>query len=217
MVVDMNFELTTKIEEVLKENEELKEDFDRKMKLIEQEIMKREMVLEIMKAKEKEQLVWCDRIKNKESVKPKNKKNRSARVQIDPPLVDLNEPLLLTEANVTPAITSAPFWMQRDVNQRYPMNYEMIKSYPYFSDPNVAHRFGEMEAMIQMILEVLAPIKRSVVNSFANSLFVDEIALIEIPKKFKFLNKKQYNRMTDPNDHIAQYKQRMFTTTIPRH
>ncbi|KAK4857055.1 hypothetical protein QYF36_024115 [Acer negundo] len=80
MVVDMNFELTTKIEEVLKENEELKEDFDRKMKLIEQEIMKREMVLEIMKAKEKEQLVWCDRIKNKESVKPKNKaqQNRSS-------------------------------------------------------------------------------------------------------------------------------------------
>ncbi|KAK0575845.1 hypothetical protein LWI29_008097 [Acer saccharum] len=77
-------------------------------------------------------------------------------------------------------------------------------------------RFIEMEALIQRIPGVPTPIKKSIANSFADSPFVDAIALTEMPKKFSFPNMKQYEGTTDPNDHIAQYKQRMFTAAIPR-
>ncbi|KAK0575202.1 hypothetical protein LWI29_035397 [Acer saccharum] len=73
-----------------------------------------------------------------------------------------------------------------------------------------------MEALIQRIPGVPAPIKKSTANSFADSPFVDAIALMEMPKKFNFPNMKQYEGTTDPDDHIAQYKQRMFTAAIPR-
>ncbi|KAK0595541.1 hypothetical protein LWI29_007683 [Acer saccharum] len=79
-----------------------------------------------------------------------------------------------------------------------------------------SRRFTEMEALIQRIPGVPAPIKKSTANSFADSPFVDAIALIEMPKKFNFPNMKQYEGTTDPDNHIAQYKQRMFTATIPR-
>ncbi|KAL5748031.1 hypothetical protein ACOSQ2_025328 [Xanthoceras sorbifolium] len=73
-----------------------------------------------------------------------------------------------------------------------------------------------MEALIQCILEMSAPIKKSLINSFANSPFVDAIAFVKISRKFSFPNIKQYDGMTDPDDHIAQYHQRMFMAAIPR-
>ena len=69
-----------------------------------------------------------------------------------------------------------------------------------------SRRFVEMEALIQRIPGVSALIKRSNVNSFADSPFVDAIALVEIPKKFSFLNIKQYEGTIDLDDHIVQYK-----------
>ncbi|KAL5831840.1 hypothetical protein ACOSQ4_017194 [Xanthoceras sorbifolium] len=51
-----------------------------------------------------------------------------------------------------------------------------------------------------------AIIKKSSINSFTDSPFVDAIALIEMPRKFNFPNIKHYDGMTDPDDHIAQYR-----------
>ncbi|KAL5776458.1 hypothetical protein ACOSP7_009384 [Xanthoceras sorbifolium] len=61
-----------------------------------------------------------------------------------------------------------------------------------------------------------ASIKKSAANSFADSPFVDAIALVEMPRKFNFPGRKQYDGTTDPDDHIAQYRQRIFTVAIPR-
>ena len=72
-----------------------------------------------------------------------------------------------------------------------------------------------MEALIQKIPGVPAPIKKSLPHSYADSPFVDSIALIEMPRKFSFPNMKMYDGTTDPTDHIASYKQRMFTAAIP--
>ena len=36
-----------------------------------------------------------------------------------------------------------------------------------------------------------------------------------MPRKFSLPNLKPYNGTTDPMDHIASYKQRMFTAAIP--
>ena len=70
----------------------------------------------------------------------------------------------------------------------------------------VAKRFTEMEAMIQKIPGVLAPIKKSLPHNYADSPFVESIALIEMPKKLSFPNMKMYDGTTDPRDHIASNK-----------
>ena len=72
-----------------------------------------------------------------------------------------------------------------------------------------------MEAMIQRIPGVPTPLRKSQLYSYTNSLFVDAITLIEMPKKLSFPNMKLYDDTTDPIDHIASYKQRMFTAAIP--
>ncbi|XP_057771155.1 uncharacterized protein LOC130990957 [Salvia miltiorrhiza] len=73
-----------------------------------------------------------------------------------------------------------------------------------------------MEALIQRIPGVPAPIHKSSENCYADSPFVDEIALVEMPVKFNFPIMQMFDGTTDPTDHIAQYKQRMFTAAIPR-
>ncbi|XP_057808892.1 uncharacterized protein LOC131023369 [Salvia miltiorrhiza] len=83
-------------------------------------------------------------------------------------------------------------------------------------DPVLARRLADMEAIIQRIPGVPAPIKKSAENCFADSPFVDEIALVEMPRKFNFPHMKMFDGASDPDDHIAQYRQRMFTVAIPR-
>ncbi|KAL5777166.1 hypothetical protein ACOSP7_010092 [Xanthoceras sorbifolium] len=66
-----------------------------------------------------------------------------------------------------------------------------------------------MEALIQCILRMPAPIKKSSINSFIDSPFVDAIALVEMPRKFRFPNMKHYDATTDLDNYIAQYRQPM--------
>ena len=80
----------------------------------------------------------------------------------------------------------------------------------------MAKKFAEMEAMIQKIPRVPTLLKKSLPHSYADSTFVDSIALVEMPKKFSFPNMKMYDGTTNPMDHITSYKQRMFTIAIPR-
>ena len=70
----------------------------------------------------------------------------------------------------------------------------------------VAKHFAEMGALIQKIPGVPGPIKKSLPHSYADSPFVDSIALIEMPRKFSFPNMKMYDGTTDPTNHIASYK-----------
>ena len=79
----------------------------------------------------------------------------------------------------------------------------------------MAKRQAEMEAMIQWISGVPTPLKKNQPNSYADFLFVNSIALVEMPKNFSFPNMKLYDGAIYPTDHIASYKQRMFTTAIP--
>ncbi|XP_062075395.1 uncharacterized protein LOC133779450 [Humulus lupulus] len=84
-----------------------------------------------------------------------------------------------------------------------------------FIEQIIARKLESMEAMIQRIPGVPTLIKKSLPISFADSPFVDAISLVEMPKKFVFPLMKMYDGTTDPNDHIASYKQRMFTAAIP--
>ena len=81
-------------------------------------------------------------------------------------------------------------------------------------EAELQRRLNEMEYLIRRIPGMLVSINKSFFNSYANSLFTDNIALVEMPQKFSFSNIKLYDGTTDPDDHIAQYKQRMFTTAF---
>ena len=83
-------------------------------------------------------------------------------------------------------------------------------------EAELQRRLNEMEDLIRQIPRVPTPIKKRFVNSYVDSPFMDNIALVEMPRKFSFPNMKLYDGTTDTNDHIAQYKQQIFTTTIPR-
>ncbi|KAF3531421.1 hypothetical protein DY000_02039528 [Brassica cretica] len=62
---------------------------------------------------------------------------------------------------------------------------------------------------------VAPPIRKSNPNSYPDTPFTDEIALIEMPMKFSFPSIKAYNGTTDPDDHVAQYRQRMLAVALP--
>ena len=83
-------------------------------------------------------------------------------------------------------------------------------------DTELQRILNEMEDLIRRIPGMPAPIKKSSFNSYADSSFIDNIALVKMPQKFSFPNIKLYDGTKDPDDHIAQYKQRMFTTAISR-
>ena len=74
-------------------------------------------------------------------------------------------------------------------------------------EAELQRRLNEMEDLIRRIPDVPALIKKSSVNSYTDSPFTDNIALVEMPWKSSFPNIKLYNGTTDPDDHIAQYKQ----------
>ena len=63
-------------------------------------------------------------------------------------------------------------------------------------------RLVEMEAMIHRILGVPTLFRKSQLHSYTDSLFVNSIALVEMPKTFSFPNMKLYNGTTDPTYHI---------------
>ncbi|XP_010474540.1 PREDICTED: uncharacterized protein LOC104754077 [Camelina sativa] len=77
-------------------------------------------------------------------------------------------------------------------------------------------RLGAVETMIGRLPGVAPPIRKSNLHSYVDTLFSDEIALMEMPRKFTLPTMKMYDGTSDLDDHIAQYKQRMFTTAIQK-
>lgn len=80
----------------------------------------------------------------------------------------------------------------------------------------LARMLEKIEAIIQRIPRVPVSIKKSAESSFADSPFVDEIALVKVSKRFNISNILLFDGSIDPDGHIAQYRQRMFTVAIPR-
>ncbi|WZZ14828.1 hypothetical protein YC2023_107917 [Brassica napus] len=77
-------------------------------------------------------------------------------------------------------------------------------------------RFDAMQSMVERLPRVAPPIHRSNPNSYTDTTFAEEIASVEMPWKFSFPNIKMYDGTGDPDDHIAQYKQRMQAVTLPK-
>ncbi|KAF3563895.1 hypothetical protein DY000_02016533 [Brassica cretica] len=68
--------------------------------------------------------------------------------------------------------------------------------------------------MVERLPGVAPPIRNSNPDSSADTPFTDEITLIEMPRKFSFPNIKAYDGTTDPDDHVAQYRQRMLAVAL---
>ncbi|KAJ9542954.1 hypothetical protein OSB04_029460 [Centaurea solstitialis] len=75
------------------------------------------------------------------------------------------------------------------------------------------------KAMLALLVKLpgaAVPVEVEPKTGFQASPYVDEIALMDIPKKYNipaFTTK--YSGITDPVEHVAQYKQLMWTTSIP--
>ncbi|XP_031254795.1 uncharacterized protein LOC116112815 [Pistacia vera] len=80
----------------------------------------------------------------------------------------------------------------------------------------LAKRLADIEAIVRRIPGVSIPTKKSQPHSDADSPFVDAVALAEMPHIFTIPSMKPYNGITDPDDHIASYKQQMLAASIPR-
>ncbi|KAF3539851.1 hypothetical protein F2Q69_00023175 [Brassica cretica] len=77
-------------------------------------------------------------------------------------------------------------------------------------------RLDAMQSMVERLPGVVPPIRKSNPDSYADTPFTDEITLIDMPRKFSFPSIKAYNGTTDPDDHVAQYRQRMLAVALPK-
>ena len=79
-----------------------------------------------------------------------------------------------------------------------------------------SNKFDTIQSMVERLPRVAPSILRSNPNSYADTLFVDEIALMEMPRKFSFPNIRMYDGTSDSKNHVAQYKQRRLTVAIQK-
>ena len=77
-------------------------------------------------------------------------------------------------------------------------------------------RLDAMQSMVERLPGVAPSIRKSNPDSYVDTPFTDEITLIEMPKKFYFPRIKAYDDTTDPNDHVTQYRERMFAVALPK-
>uniref|UniRef100_A0A0D3ASK0 Uncharacterized protein n=1 Tax=Brassica oleracea var. oleracea TaxID=109376 RepID=A0A0D3ASK0_BRAOL len=80
---------------------------------------------------------------------------------------------------------------------------------PRFVDQSIgANQHGDQD-VLNNLTEVAPPIRKSNTDSYADTPFTDEITLIEMPRKFSFPGINAYDGPSYPDDHVAQYRQRM--------
>lgn len=76
------------------------------------------------------------------------------------------------------------------------------------------NQIRELEAMISRVSRVPAPIKKHHLQSFVDSPFSEEICMSEMPSHFIYPTMKMYDGIGDPENQIAQYKQRVHITVV---
>uniref|UniRef100_A0A0D3BVB7 Retrotransposon gag domain-containing protein n=1 Tax=Brassica oleracea var. oleracea TaxID=109376 RepID=A0A0D3BVB7_BRAOL len=83
-------------------------------------------------------------------------------------------------------------------------------------DQMFSKKLDAMQSMVERLPGVAPLIWKSSLGSYADTPFTENIALIKMARKFSFPNIKVYDGTGDPDDHIAQYKQRMLAVALPR-
>ncbi|KAF3511592.1 hypothetical protein F2Q69_00006461 [Brassica cretica] len=77
-------------------------------------------------------------------------------------------------------------------------------------------RLDAIKSMVERLPGVAPPIRKSKPDSYADTPYADEITFIEMPRRFSFPSIKAYDGTSDPDDHVAQYRQRMLAVALPK-
>lgn len=77
-------------------------------------------------------------------------------------------------------------------------------------------KFEAIQSRVERLPGVAPPIRRIDPNSYADTHFVEDIALEDMPHKFAFPTITMYDGTSDPDNHVAQYKQEMLTVAIQK-
>ncbi|KAD4180068.1 hypothetical protein E3N88_28659 [Mikania micrantha] len=83
--------------------------------------------------------------------------------------------------------------------------------------PQVAKEIQKIRDMISSVPGVVKPIPEVPAITHMISRFAPPICDAEIPKRFQTPTMKLYDGTTDPEEHVAQYRERMETNHIPPH
>ena len=81
--------------------------------------------------------------------------------------------------------------------------------------PGIARELQKLRDMISNVPGIVRPIAEVPTDSHRISRFVPSISNVQIPKKFQTPNMKLYDGSTDPEEHVAQYRERMEINPIP--
>jgi Retrotransposon gag protein len=84
-------------------------------------------------------------------------------------------------------------------------------------DPVLAKELQKIKDMISSVPGIVKPIKEVPDGSHKTSRFAPPICFAEIPKRFTIPSMKLYDGSTDPEEHVAQYRERMEINPIPEH
>ncbi|KAF3587945.1 hypothetical protein F2Q69_00028867 [Brassica cretica] len=127
------------------------------------------------------------------------------------------------EASMREKANDAQTYDQEDSDSEPEPDKEASDGAARAESPMIAHlhqmfsdRLDAMQSMVERLPGVAPPIRKSNLDSYADTPFTDEITLIEMPRKFSFPSIKAYNGTTDPDDHIAQYRHMMLAVALPK-
>ncbi|KAI3796339.1 hypothetical protein L1987_39007 [Smallanthus sonchifolius] len=81
--------------------------------------------------------------------------------------------------------------------------------------PPMVKELKKLREMISSVPGVVQPIPEMSATSHRTSRFAPPICDAEVPKRFQTPNMKLYDRTTDPEEHVAQYRERMDINPIP--
>jgi hypothetical protein len=77
------------------------------------------------------------------------------------------------------------------------------------TNANMARELHKLKGMISTVLGIVRPIPKIPEGSHRVSRFAPPICDAEIPKRFQTPNMKLYDGSTNPEEHVAQYRERM--------
>ncbi|XP_074283235.1 uncharacterized protein LOC141607784 [Silene latifolia] len=79
----------------------------------------------------------------------------------------------------------------------------------------VVREIKRLNGKFKKIPGVLASLEEAAPDSYVDSPFIDEITKVDLPKKIVIPSMKIYDGTTDPQNHVALYKQKMLAASIP--
>uniref|UniRef100_A0A0D3BVE8 Retrotransposon gag domain-containing protein n=1 Tax=Brassica oleracea var. oleracea TaxID=109376 RepID=A0A0D3BVE8_BRAOL len=144
-------------------------------------------------------------------------KKHGFHVQVRP-MLTLETPNYGMDANLPPTASGGDASTREKAKDAHTYDVEDSESEPEPDKeaPDGATKAESPMSMVESLPGVAPPIRKSNPDSYADTPFTDEITLIEMPRKFSFPSIKVYDRTTDPDDHVAQYRQRMLAAALPK-